>query len=476
MNRRSLLQTLPAFALPPTARAGEARVFRAGAATSVITPPLGVKIVGNFAEPLAAHIHDELHARCLVLDDGMTRLAFAICDNLGLAREVCDEAKRLIHHETGLALTNILISATHTHSGPSARYGAATAAAGPLDEYQLFLARRIADGVRRAINNLTPARIGWGVAREPNQVFNRRWHMKPGAPMGNPFGGTDLVRMNPGVGNPDLLEPAGPTDPEVAFLSVQTAEGKPLALFANYGLHYVGGVPSGHISADYFALFADRVQQRLSADRLNPPFVGLMTNGTSGDVNNINFRTPRPGVPPYQKMTEVADAVAEVVVKAQAAVKHHAWVPLAAAQEELALVYRKPTPEQIARAKGILARPANAKPDHPLELPYARRTLDMAELPSHMRIVLQAFRLGDLGLAAIPFEVFAEIGLELKAKSPFQPSFTISLANGSGGYLPTPPQHRLGGYETWLGTSRVEFEASTKIVATLLRLMEQLKR
>ena len=93
--------------------------------------------------------------------------------------------------------------------------------------------------------------------------------------------------------------------------------------------------------------------------------------------------------------------------------------------------------------------------------------------PEEVEIQLQALRIGDLGIAAIPFETFTETGLELKDRSPFQDTFTIELANGSFGYLPTPPQHRLGGYETWLGTNYVEKEATTKIVAALLEMFQR---
>lgn len=451
------------------------RIFRAGAATSNITPPLGVPIVGNFTEPPATHVHDELHARCLVLDDGRMRLAIVVCDNVGIVREVLDEAKRFIQQETGLAPTNVLISATHTHSGPSARYAAVTVESGPLSEYQRFLARRIADGVRYAINNLEPARIGWGVGREPTQVFNRRWKMKPGTLMPNPFGGTDQVVMNPGVANPNLLEPAGPTDPDVSFISVQSKTGRPLALLANYSLHYVGGVPGGHISADYFAVFAERIAQLLGADKQDPPFVAMMSNGTSGDVNNINFRGPAVRLAPYEKMRQVANIVAAEVFKVYQTIEHRDYVTLGAASEDLQLAHRNPTPQMVEYAKQVLAKPADAKLYHAREAIYSRRALDMVNLPSHTSVFLQTLRIGDLAIAAIPFEVFAEIGLELKQKSPFKPTFTISLANGAGGYLPTPAQHKVGGYETWLGTNRVEVEASTKITATLLRMFERVK-
>ncbi len=450
-------------------------LFRAGAATSNITPDLGAPIVGGWESPAATHIHDELHARCLALDDGRTRLAIVVCDNVGIARAAFEEAKRLIHEATGLPGAHMLMAATHTHSGPSARGPLAFAYGAPLDDYQRLLARRIADGVRRALHNLEPARIGWGVGREPGQVFNRRWRMKPGTPLPNPFGGQDRVLMNPGIGNPNLLEPAGPVDPDITFLSVQATDGRPIALLANYSLHYVGGTGGPQISADYFAMFADRIQQLLGADRLDPPFVGILSNGTSGDVNNISVRDQPERLPPYHKMRQVANVVAAEVYKVYQTVRHQDGVELRARQRELELAVRKPTAEQLARARGILARPADAKPAHVHEVEYARRTLALADLPDRIQVPVQALGIGPVAIAAVPFEVFAETGLEIKQKSPYKPTFTIELANGWYGYLPTPEQHELGGYETWLGTNRVEVHASRKIVAALLELFGDLR-
>lgn len=458
-----------------------AKVFRAGAAMSNITPPLGAGIVGNFGNPPPAeHIHDQLHARCLALDDGETRLVIVTVDNVGINREVFDEAKRLIKEKTGLPKERMLMSSTHTHSATSAS-GIGPNRRGwrngqPLDDYQAFVAQRIADGVRTAMNNLQPARIGWGVGKVPQHVFNRRWKMKPGTPLVNPFGGKDQVMMNPGVANPNLLEPAGPTDPEVSFLSMQSTQGRPIALLSNYSLHYVGGVPNHDISADYFAVFADRIQELLKADRQDPPFVAMMSNGTSGDVNNINFRGLAEKHPPYAKMRIVAEDVAQEVFRVHKTVQHRDWVRLQTAQAELSLQVRLPSPEMVAYAKNVLAKPENATPVHRYEKDYAQRTLQMKEeWPDKVDVILQAFRIGDLGIAAIPFEVFTQIGLDIKAKNSLNPTFTISLANGSYGYLPTPEQHKLGGYETWLGTNRVEFEASRKITAKLLELFAKLK-
>jgi len=451
-------------------------VFRAGAAASNITPPLDQPIVGGWASPKAAHIHDELYARCLVLDDGKTKLVLVICDSLGIAREVPQGAKQIVHEKTGIPVEHIMMAATHTHSSISARGPNRLVRSAELSDYQRFLVRRITDGVRRAVNNLEPARIGWASAQEPTQVFNRRYYMKPGTPTPNPFGGKDKVVMNPGRGNPDILKAAGPTDPEVVFLSVQSVDGRPIALLANYSLHYVGPSAGGVISADYFGVFTNRIQQLLGADRLDPPFVGILSNGTSGDINNINWlKKNQKHWPPYQKMRQVADLVAKAVYTAHQNVKFHDWVGLGAMQRELTLAVRKPTKEQLAYARKILAKPDDAKPYHKREKVYARRTLQMHESPDEVFVILQAFRVGDLGICAIPFEVFVEIGLGIKKKSPFGRTFTISHANGSYGYLPTARQHELGGYETWLGTNMVEIQAAGKIVGGLLEMLQEFK-
>jgi neutral ceramidase len=454
--------------------ADKPRVFRAGAATSNITPKLGTSINGNMQDKPASHIHDELHARCLALDDGTTKLVFVVNDSCMIPREVFDEAKAIVNRETGLPKENMMMSATHAHSAATA---ASVFQSNADVEYQKFLAVRIADGVRRALNNLAPAKIGWGVGSEPNQVFNRRWKMKPGTVLKNPFGGEDQVKMNPGVKNPNLLEPTAPTDPQVSVVSLQTLEGKPLAVLANYSLHYVGGVGPGHISADYFGAFADRVQELLAADRQDPPFVAMMSNGTSGDINNVNFRDGQEKQPPYGQIKLVANAVATEAARVVKGIKYQDWVSLGAAQKEITLGVRKPTAEEVTRAKEIMSRAKNIPRMDTQEEIYARETVQMNDYPAQVKAIIQAFRIGEVGVCAIPCETFVEIGLELKQKSPFKPTFTVSLANGYNGYLPTPAAHKAGGYETWRAkSSYVEVEASPKITATLYELLGKLKK
>ncbi len=464
------LSAQPVGSAKPTAMP---RQFRAGAAASNITPALGTSINGYFNDRRARHVHDELHARCLVLDDGQTRLAIVVCDSCMIPREIMDAAKRRVQEKYGLAPDHILISATHTHTAPTS---AAILQSEPDPRYLEFLVERIADGVGRAINNLAPARVAWGAGREPNQVFNRRWKMKPGTIPPNPFGGTnDLVKMNPPIGSPDLVEPAGPTDPEVSVLSLQSPEGRPIALLANYSLHYVGTSRGNDISADYYGAFADRIQQLLGADRLDPLFVAMLSNGTSGNINNINFRQKREPLPPYEQIHIVAGAIAAEAYRVCQGLQYRDWVPLGIQQTEIKLGVRLPSPEEVVRAEAILAA-ANTKELKTPEQVYARETVLMKDYPKQVPVLLQAIRIGDLGIAAIPCEVFAETGLAIKEKSPFKQTFTIELANGYNGYLPTPEQHKLGGYETWRArSSYLETDAAPKVLDALMTLFTRLR-
>lgn len=452
-----------------SAAAQPERTFRAGAATSNITPWLGISSNGGMQDRVPEHVHDELHSRALVIDDGLTKLALVTVDSCVVPRQILDAAKQLVHRHTGLSMENMLMSATHTHTAATA---APVFQSEPDAEYSLFLTRKIADSVRLALNNLEPARIGWGVGQVPQHVFNRRWKMKPGTIPPNPLGGIDQVKMNPSVASPDLIEPAGPTDPDLAVIAVRALNGRPIALLANYSLHYVG---AGHFSADYFGVFADRIQQLLGADRQAPPFVGLLSNGASGDINNIDFRRKRPPDPPFAKMKVVAGDVAAEALRVYSNMPYRDWAPLAVRQVEIELAVRRPRAEELDRARQILSK-AQGIAMRSLEEIYARETVLVGDYPTKVPAILQAMRIGDLAIAAIPCEVFVEIGLELKAKSPFAPTFTTSLANGYNGYLPTPEHHQLGGYETWRArSSYLETGASPKIVARLIELLQQLK-
>jgi neutral ceramidase len=453
---------------------GQPKVFRAGAYAMDITPTkFPISVNGGMQDRQATAAHDRLHARCLVLEDGTTKIVLAVCDSCMIPREILDEVKRRASKATGIPPERMLISATHTHTAPTV---AGVFQSEPDADYVSFLTQRIAQGIERAAANLAPAKIGWAVGKDPAQVFNRRWKMKPGSIDTDPFGrATDTVKMNPSYQHKGLVEPAGPVDPDVSILSVQSREGRSLALLANYSLHYVGGVPA--LSADYFGIFAERIAQLLEAGKGEPTFVGILSNGTSGDINNINFSGPAPGKrQPGEQARIVADSVARAAYAAYKTIQHRDWAPLAMAEKEIELGVRLPDAADIKRAEEILEN-AKGRPLKTLPEIYARETVLLARYPATVKAKLQAIRIGELGIVATPCETFVEIGLEIKKKSPLKPTFTIELANGYNGYLPTPEQHRLGGYETWRArSSYLEAEASRKVTATLLELLGSVAR
>ncbi len=458
--------------LAASGHAGEPAVFRAGAAAVDVTPrDFPISMLGSLGDRKATSAHDPLQVRALVLDDGHTRVAIALCDSCAIPRDLFDQAKSLAAQRTRIPTERMLMAATHTHTAP------AVVPLGdiPIDpRYTKLLAEGIAEAIGRAESRLEPAKIGCAVESVPEELSNRRWFMKEGAIPPSPFGRVDKVRTNPPPGSPDIVGPAGPTDPDVSVLSVQTAVGKPLALLANYSLHYVGDVPAGLLSADYFGEFSRQIQNRLAPG--SGEFVGMLSNGTSGDVNNISFLRVRPGGPPFSRINAVAARVADAAQAACRRIEHREHVTLAMANREISLGVRKPNAEELARAQEILAHP-NDKSHSGLDRYYADSSVRLSRYPDTVKLNLQAMRIGGVGVVAIPCEVFAEIGLEIKRRSPLRPSFTIELANGCEGYLPTPEQHALGGYETWRATSSfLEVEASRKITSTLLEMLTDVSR
>ncbi len=443
------------------------KCFRAGAYAIDVTPAtLPVIVNGGFTERTANQVTDPLHARCLVLDNGTTRLAIAVVDSCVIPQSVIHETKRLARQATGIPDQQILISATHTHSAPSL---AALLGSRADEVYTKYLPRRIAEGIQHAVANLAPARIGWTTIDVPEGTSCRRWIKRPDRLGTDPFGAkTVRAMMHPGFQNPDYIGPAGPEDSELGVLAVQSIEGRPIALLANYSMHYHG---SPALSADYYGAFAIEIARLIGAEHTNPPFVGIMSQGTSGDLHNRDYDLPKSR---WDKgMHQYAQAIAQKAFVAYQTIKYHDWVPLAAADRELTLHRRVPDAERLAWAKDMAAKIGDRLPKTQPEI-YALEALHLHADPVRTFRLL-AMQIGDLGIAAIPCEVFGITGLKLKAQSPFTTTMNFELANGYEGYIPPPEQHRLGGYTTWPARSAaLEETAEPKIVEAMLGLLEQI--
>ncbi len=463
-------QLLSCFCLLTTllaSAAGGEPMLRAGAAAVDVTPrQLPVIRNGGFLEAQDHRISDPLHARCLVLDDGKTRLAIVVVDSCMIPLDVCERAKEMATAATQIPANRILISATHTHSAPSVMdycLGSRADAA-----YREFLPAKISAAIAAAAERLAPARVGWGVADAAAYTKCRRWITRSDNWLVDPFGEQTVhAMMHPGHLNPQYVGPSGPIDPWLSVLSVQTVDGQPIAALANFSMHYFGGHPG--ISADYFGLFAQRLAKRLAPD--DPAVVGIMSQGTSGDAWWGDYSMPA-DKKPFENIDQFTDGLVELAAQVCDTMEYRADVALGMVEQRMTLNRRTPTEERLAWARRMSQLRGERRPENRPEV-YAEQAVYLHENPSE-EIVLQAIRIGELGITALPNEVYALTGLKLKAQSPLPTTMNIELANGASGYIPPPEQHALGGYTTWPArTAGLEVQAEPKIVEATLELLER---
>jgi hypothetical protein len=438
-----------------------AAAFRAGAHVVDISPAkLPVIVNAMFTERTANKVIDPLFAKALVLDDGATRIAFCVVDSCMVPRDLIDRAKELAANASGIPIHRMLVSATHTHSAPSAM-GCLGSRVDP--EYAATLPPKIADAIIRAAQNLAPARIGWTAVDDWDHTFNRRWIRRPDKMLTDPFGERNVrANMHPGHQNPDAIGPSGPVDPGLTILAVTTPSGQPLAVLANYSQHYYG---SPLLSSDYYGRFGHHLARGLDAD---DKFVGIMSQGTSGDQMWMDYGAPSRDIG--------YDAYArEVAARALEAYRRIEWkdsATLRMAERKLELRYRVPGEARLDWARRITTALGTKLPMSQAEI-YAWEAIHLHERQK-TELKLQAARIGDLGITALPNEVFALTGLKLKVQSPLALTMNLSLANGAEGYIPPPEQHKLGGYTTWPArTAGLETQAEPRIVETLLALLEE---
>ncbi|HZK80967.1 MAG TPA: PVC-type heme-binding CxxCH protein, partial [Humisphaera sp.] len=458
---------LAAIAITGAARgaADEAGPLRAGAAIVDATPTAFPVIVnGMFETRSATAAHDPINVRCVVVEQGATRIAIAVVDSCMVPRDLIDQAKSAAEKSTGIPADHMLVSATHTHEAPAAMGGLGTDAD---PEYVKFLPPRIALAIEQAAKNLQPARAGWSSIDAPQYTFNRRWIYRPDRLRRDPFGElTVRAMMNPGFLSSDTISVSGPVDSQLSLLSFQSLDGKPIAMLANYSMHYFG---APMLSADYFGIFCDHFAKAIGADKSSPAFVAIMSQGTSGDLTSNDYSQPKRKTITIE---QYSDALVALAKQAYDGISYHEKLPLAMKETKIMLHRRVADAERLEKSRAIVAKMKGPSPKGLPEV-YAREQLLLAAKPT-AELKLQAIRIGDLGITAIPNEVFSLTGLKLKSRSPLPATFNIELANGAEGYIPPPEQHKLGGYTTWAARSAgLEVEAEPKIVEAVLTLLEE---
>ena len=316
---------------------------------------------GGFLQAKADKVRDPLFARCLVLDDGKTRLAIAIVDSCMMPRELVDQAKALANQKTGIPVDRMLIAATHTHTAPSAMGALGT----PVDPTPMrrFCRRRSPRGSSEPPPRLEPAKIGWAAIDDEAHTYCRRWIRRADRMIDDPFGVRSVrAHMHPGHVNPDVVGPSGAVDPGLTILAIQSTSGRPIAVLANYSMHYFGTTP---VSADYYGRFAKALgrQDRSEAEAGDRPFVAMMSQGTSGDQQWMDYAKPRndPGIDAF------ADQVADSAFRAyQSITTFDDHPPIAMAETELTLRRRTPDEQRLNWAKAIVDTMGDRVPkEHP---------------------------------------------------------------------------------------------------------------
>jgi hypothetical protein len=416
--------------------------LEAGFAAVEITPPVGWRKAGGFNEVISTDVHDPLFAKAAVFRQGDTSAVLVVCDLISVPEFLTTPTRRDINQQTRIPTANIVICATHTHGGPEFHgpmrnlfHERALAEKGrdehePLD-YVALLRERIARAVVAARKNLTPARLEIVRARQEGLAFNRRFHMKDGT-----------VRFNPGKGNPDIERPAGPTDPDLPFLLFRRAsDGRPFASLTVFAMH-VAAFGGTEIGADYPAHLARRLEQHFG-----PGFFSLFGQGTAGDVNHFNVATRAPDPSPEAIGARLADTILAKLPEA-VAVRAPA---LAVASEVVEAPLYELTPEQVEHARTIMARTDRKPIDFLLHVDawrvlhndtFRRRFGDA--LPNEVQVI----RLGaDTALVTLPHEIFVELGLAIKKRSPFANTLVLSMAQDVDFYVPTRRAYAEGGYE-----------------------------
>ena len=265
--------------------------FRAGATVVDITPSeFPVLVNGGMLSRQADKVKTPVSARAIVLDDGGTQIAIVVVDSCMLPRMLVDDIKALAAGKTGIKPDRILISATHTHTAPS---GMACLGTDVDAAYIPLLRERLVTAIAGAQKNLEPARVGWAKTNASEFTALRRWIRRPDRLAEDPFGNMSVrANMHAGRNPDDVTGEAGPEDPDLSLIGLQATDGRPIALLANFSMHYFGDQP---LSADYYGLFAAGLKENIAAEDAagKPSFVGIMSHGCSGDIWRLDYSKPK---------------------------------------------------------------------------------------------------------------------------------------------------------------------------------------
>ena len=433
--------------------------LRVGTAAVNISPPAGTPMAGYYYARGSESVLDDLYAKAAVLDDGSTKVALVVCDLITLPRRTVLETRQLIEQQTGIPAGHVMMSATHTHTGPalardSVRDDLDKGSGDPARSYTSQLPGKIAQAVTQASGKLAAGKVSYARQSEDRLSFCRRFWMKDGT-----------VGWNPGKLNPNIIRPVSAIDPEVGVVYVETPDNEPVLTYVNFALHAdtTGGT---RISADYPGALA-----RCLADYKGPDMMTLFANGACGNINhfNVNWSGPQTGPAEANRLGTI---LAAAVLKAYMDLKPVADTTLRIHSEILQLPPAPFSPQDVLEAKATIEKKDKAKF---MEQVKAYKVLDVQKREGKpLEVEVQVIAMGDsLAWVSLPGEVFVELGLSIKAASPFAQTHIAELANGSIGYIPNRSACAEGNYE--VVSARCAEGSGEMLVQAAIKMLEELK-
>jgi len=436
----------------------QAADFRVGAAQVDITPSPGTPMAGYYAFRAVGGTLDPIFAKAIVVEQDGTHAAMVVIDLSGTTRPIVEAARKAVQEQCDIEGNHVMISATHTHTGPQLARGSlmddiTKANSPPGLTYMQALPGYIAQAVKEAKSKLAPALPSVAMGKAEGISFNRRVLRD----------GVAEAIWQPKTINPATERPAGPIDPEVGVLVFQ-AEGKPIASYLNFAMHPTSVGGGVKISADYPGVFS-----RLVAERHAPGMVCLFANGCCGNINHGDYITGK-----RRTTLELGTALADATTAVWPNLKQVSTYKPRIRSEQVTLQRRSVNDAQLAKAKDIASRMMTEKLG---TVPMAEavcvlETVEKKDVPLLAEVQVISFS-EDLAIVSLPGEIFVELGLALKKASPFKHTLIAELANGSVGYVPNRDAYPQGNYE--IVSARGAAGSGEKLIEVALKLLGEVK-
>ena len=446
--------------------------FRAGFARVNITPSVDTPIIGYYIERRVEGVLDELEVNAAAFEaNGKVAIVMSV-DNCAIGEKRCTEMRNRIAELCGVDAEAVFIASTHTHTGPGASltYGETEEI---LKEYWKRLMDKCVDAAFLAKADLRPAKLGYGIGEAKNVAFIRRFRMKDGS-----------VMTNPGVNNPEILEPLETVDERVGVLRIDR-EGADTIVILNFGNHpdTVGG---SLISADWPGFARKFVEKAIDNTKC------IFFNGAQGDVNHVNVH-PKGGdfndmfndfdgcSRGYGHARHMGQVVAGAVLQVYDKVNYVDVDKINYAQEIVEIPANLPDPKDLPLAHKYVDLHKAGKDD---EIPFkammlttvvaeAQRMVRLENGPDHFNLLFSALSIGNIALFGAPGEPFNAIGKAVKKADGWDLILTSCLMNGAEGYYPMKDAYDEGGYEA--RSSNFKAGVAERIIEQGHKMLSELK-